>query len=315
MMPVTHDDVRNAYRFILGREPESDEVVEHHQREADSIEGLRATFLFSPEFRATFPELPHLVPLVAPTQAIETTADPAALRAMIAKMGVVWKTNGEIEPHYSVLSLDEYRPDRFAENESRFFESGKDDLDLLLAVLRRIGRPVESFNRCLEFGCGVGRVTAYLAATFSEVVALDISCPHLQLAKAYLKKLRRHNVTFLQVTAENLHPASGYDLWFSRLVLQHNPPPVTLAILDGMFAELASQGVALVHVPTYHKGYSFSISDYLADRLPPEHMHMHATPQKPILELAWRHGCRPVDIREEVIPDRVINIFVFLKVE
>jgi SAM-dependent methyltransferase len=314
-MLVTHDDVRNAYRFIFGREPESDEVVEHHQREADSIEGLRATFLFSPEFRATFPELPHLVPLAAPPQAIETTADPTALRAMIAKMEVIWKTTGEIEPHYSVLSLDEYRPRSFAEHESRFFESGKDDLDLLLAVLRRIGRPAKSFNRCLEFGCGVGRVTAYLAATFPEVVALDISCPHLQLATVYLKKLGHPNVTFLQVTPENLHPGSGYDLWFSRLVLQHNPPPVTLAILDRAFGQLALQGVAIVHVPTYHEGYSFSVSDYLADKLPPEHMHMHATPQKPILELAWRHGCYPVDIREEVIPDWVTNIFVFLKAE
>jgi hypothetical protein len=128
-------------------------------------------------------------------------------------------------------------------------------------------------------------------------------------------KLGHTNVSFLQVTPENLHPGTGYDLWFSRLVLQHNPPPVTLAILDRMFAGLVQQGVAVIHVPTYYSGYSFNVSDYLADRLPPAHMRMHATPQKPILELAWRHGCCVLDIREENIPGKVTNIFVFQKID
>jgi SAM-dependent methyltransferase len=310
-MPVSLEDVQGAYRFILGREPESDEVVARHQLTFDSLEALRFAFRSSEEFRSQAKR----VPLLAPPQAIETAADPTTLRAIIAKTAVAWEAIGETEPHYSVLSYEEYRPARLSDNENSFFETGKIDLDLVLAVLRRIGRPAEGFRRCLEFGCGVGRVTAQLAATFPEVVALDISRPHLRLAQAHLAGLGHSNVCFLQVTPENLHPGAGYDLWFSRLVLQHNPPPVTLAILDRMFAGLLPQGVAIVHVPTYCIGYSFKISDYLADKLPPEHMHMHATPQKPILELAWRHGCCLLDIREEDIPGWITNIFVFQKVD
>jgi SAM-dependent methyltransferase len=257
----------------------------------------------------------HLVtvPLTAPPQAIETAAEPAALRAMVAKTAAAWETVGETAPYHSVLTCDEYRPERFAENEVSFFESGKHDLALILALSHRIGRPAEDFYRCLEFGCGVGRVTAQLAATFSEVLALDISRPHLRMAQEHLAGLGHTNVSFLQVRPEDLHPGIGYDLWFSRLVLQHNPPPVTLEILNRMFAGLAPEGVAIFHVPTYHNGYYFKITDYLADSLPPENMHMHATPQKPILELAWRHGCALLDIREEIAPDWVINIFVFQK--
>jgi hypothetical protein len=73
------------------------------------------------------------VPLTAPPQAIETTADPAALRAMVAKTAAAWETVGETAPHHSVLTCDEYRPERFAENEVSFFESGKHDLALILA--------------------------------------------------------------------------------------------------------------------------------------------------------------------------------------
>ena len=64
------------------------------------------------------------VPLTAPPQAIEIAADPAALRAMVAKTAAAWETVGETAPYHSVLTLDEYRPERFAENESSFFESG-----------------------------------------------------------------------------------------------------------------------------------------------------------------------------------------------
>jgi len=225
-----------------------------------------------------------------------------------------WEAIGETAPYHSVLTIDEYRPERFAENEISFFESGKHDLALMVALLHRIGRPLKTFYRCLEFGCGVGRVTAQLAATFSEVLALDISRPHLLLAQARLAGLGHTNVKFLQLTPDDLHPGTGYDLWFSRLVLQHNPPPVTLEILNQMFAGLAAGGVAIVHVPTYHIGYYFNVTDYLADNLPPEHKHMHVTPQKPILELAWRHGCCPLDVREEFVSDQwLTNIFVFQK--
>lgn len=254
------------------------------------------------------------VPITAPPQAIETRADPTALRAMIAKTAAAWEAVGEAAPYHSVLTTDEYIPERFAANEISFFESGKEDLDLILALLHRIGRPPDGFRCCLEFGCGVGRVTAHLAATFSSVLALDISRPHLRLAQRHLADLGFTNVSFRQVTPEDLHPRTSYDLWFSRLVLQHNPPPVTLEILNRMFAGLAPGGVAVFHVPTYHNGYYFKIIDYLTDSLPPENMHMHVTPQTPILKLAWRHGCALLDIREEIAPDRVINVFVFQKI-
>ena len=184
-MAVSPDDVRGAYRFILGRAPENEAVVELHRQQAPSFEALRLAFFNSEEFRLqTFPVPSQgTVFLGAPPQAIETTTDPATLRAIIAKTAAYWQTVGETAPHWSVLSYDHYKPAQFAANETSFFESGKRDLDLLLALLYRIGHPARGFRRCLEFGCGVGRVTAQLAATFPEVVALDISRSHLQLAQ------------------------------------------------------------------------------------------------------------------------------------
>jgi hypothetical protein len=45
-------------------------------------------------------------------------------------------------------------------------------------------------------------------------------------------------------------------------------------------------------------------------------MEMHAVPQKALLEVAWRHGCCLLDVREEPPApevEKVTNIFVFQK--
>src|SRR4051794_13652195 len=47
---VSSDDVRAAYQFILGREPENDDVVSEHARRYQSIADLRASLLASEEF-------------------------------------------------------------------------------------------------------------------------------------------------------------------------------------------------------------------------------------------------------------------------
>ncbi len=47
--PVTREDVLAAFRFILGREPEDEQVIEAHQRVGSAAE-LRAILLRSPEF-------------------------------------------------------------------------------------------------------------------------------------------------------------------------------------------------------------------------------------------------------------------------
>jgi hypothetical protein len=51
-MPVSADDVRNAYRFILGREPENAEAVAAHQSRAADLADLRRNFIESAEFQS-----------------------------------------------------------------------------------------------------------------------------------------------------------------------------------------------------------------------------------------------------------------------
>ena len=54
--PVTREDVVAAFRFILGRAPEDDRVVESHQRVGSAAE-LRDILLRSPEFAEKYRKL------------------------------------------------------------------------------------------------------------------------------------------------------------------------------------------------------------------------------------------------------------------
>lgn len=319
-MSIAQSDVVHAYRLILGREPENEQVVREHATGHATLAELRRAFLLSPELAGQLAARPAALPslpLDVPPLRVETRTDPASLERIIGETARFWDRIGTEAPHWSVLTSAEYMPDRIRENEAKFHASGRGDLDLLLAILRRMGRSPAGFGSVLEYGCGVGRLTAHLAGSFARVQGLDISPPHLALAQDHLRRAGLGNVAFHQVTTGDLHPGGEFDLWFSRIVLQHNPPPVIHRILDLMFRRLEPGGVAVFQVPTYQVGYSFEVASYLRGETG-RALEMHVLPQHEVLELGWRHRCRLVEMREDTRvvsdgPDWLSNTFVFCK--
>jgi SAM-dependent methyltransferase len=323
-VPITRNDVVQAYRYILGREPESEATIAQIIRDHADFPELRRVFLTSSELRLELNglegsgrTLAETLSLEAPALEIETTTDASTLAQVVARTGQFWNAIGETAPHFSVITSPDFQPDRIAENEARFFASADTDRNLLLALLQRIGRSPADFHKVVEFGCGVGRFTNHLAALFPEVIGLDISRPHLRLAEQTMARFGRSNVRFQLVTPQDLHPAAGFDLWFCRIVLQHNPPPVIMHILDRMFRLLEPGGITIFQVPTYQVGYRFSIADYLRGALG-TNMEMHCVPQRAVLELGYRHRCRLLEIREDTpvvsqTPDWLSNNFIFQK--
>lgn len=45
------------------------------------------------------------------------------------------------------------------------------------------------FMRCVELGCGVGRVTVPLAKRFVQAIGLDISSAHLRVAQEHARAI------------------------------------------------------------------------------------------------------------------------------
>lgn len=296
---ATREDVIAAYRFILGREPENEAVIAKRLRAGMLVSELRHAMLRSEEFRKRHPApAPAPLPLAPPPLDVQVEAAPAEIAAMLERTGAVWTRLGQEAPHWSVLTQDQYRPARIAETQAAFYATGERDRALLRDMLARHGLAPSALPRVVEFGCGVGRATVAIAEDFREVIACDISPGHLALGRRAASEAGRGNIGWFQSKVERPMPGGRYDLWFSRLVLQHNPPPVMAWLLATAFARLAPGGVAVFQVPTHAEGYRFSLGEYLA-RAPRAEMEMHVLPQAHVFRLAAAARLQVLEVRED----------------
>ncbi len=335
-MTISDEDVRNAYRFILGRMPESEDVVRGHRESHRSIADLRTTFLGSPEFRNQ--GFTSAGPFLAfePPPHVDIDADPSTIRAMLARTASYWARVGKAEPYWSMGAGEKFLVSQWSDNQGEFYRSGNDDRDLVVALLRRVGRSPKDVKRVIEYGCGVGRSTIPLARTFASVAGIDISSSHLDLAMRYASAERMGNIEFLLTTPDDLMPTKEYDLWFSRAVLPHNPPPVIGAILAETFKRLEANGTAIVVLPTYISGYSFHLDEYMSEtsrelreldgllarglddgnaaRQVVRLAERHAMPAHAVLKIARDQHCWLMDVHEEPgHPDEILHVFTFGK--
>jgi SAM-dependent methyltransferase len=299
-MPVSRDDAINAYRFILGREPES-EIVIGQAMEAENVGHLRGVFLGSREFVEKYEGQGRPQPIGRYFEIsdidIDIACTPEQLRSMFDRIAEAWRKFGETEPHWSVLVSDDYRQENLAANIDRFYASGHGDIEVHLNFLRRARLPT-TFAKALDFGCGVGRLTLALAPHARQVVGVDISPPHLKLAEERARDAGIGNVGFEAIgSVEDIDRHRGYDLVVSRIVLQHNPPPVMAALYARLLAALAPGGVAIVQMPTYIHGQRFTAAEYLASEQP--QMEMNGLPQPVIYRLIEDAGCRLIEVRED----------------
>ncbi len=287
---------------MLGREPTEAEI--ETWAAIPSLAELRETFIKSYEFQALLERLhpatgDRRLPLALPPLSIAWETDRASERALLDYVEATWTALGKTEPHWSVLGAPYFKSSEIEENREEFYGSGAYDLGIIEAVLARIGLRAEDFRRVVEYGCGVGRVTPHLARVFRGILALDISASHIALAREAARESRAANIQFRLVTGTDFGMDGAFDLWFSRIVLQHNPPPIIALILRRMFSLLAPKGLAIFQLPSYAPGYGFDVATYLG-RPNSGEIEVHCLPQPVVFALAREAGCACLEVREDL---------------
>lgn len=298
---ASEQDVIMAYRLILGREPENSAAVQNVVGKEITFTEMRDTFIRSVEFRQNVIERigGMLKPLDWDANPVETEVDADTLALLYAHVEQVWSNLGSAEPHYSVLTNQKFKSGRFKQHAAEFFSSGSNSLRVFQKTLERNSITVSQFQDCFELGCGVGRVTVKLAEIFPKVIAADVSAPHLELARSALSSAP-DVVEFRKLQSiGSLDLLPNFDVFYSVIVLQHNPPPVIGILLKKILSKLREGGIGYFQVPTCALGYRFDSKIYLREVISNTRMEMHVYPQRELLELIRDQGCRLVEMRED----------------
>jgi SAM-dependent methyltransferase len=314
--------VTAAYRALLRREPDSGGLKSYSDalRNGQEITWLLQSLVRSEEFGLNQSTSSFLLDSALPMK-VQTDTTTEERRALWDHIALVWSNLGRVDPYWSVLTDDRWRAKNMREEAAieAFYTTGQADLLRLEAWLRRNSLELNPDAVCAEYGCGVGRLTQWLATRFRHVLAFDISEPHLEAARERLGRQGIKNVDFVLVRGSaDLRMLAEVDLFYSVIVLQHNPPPIMTDILAGAFAGLKNGGCCLFQIPTFSANYSFSMKSYQKNLTAKKKMEMHCLPQRTVFDLARQHEVFPVEIQPDDVTGNqsrwISNTFLMRKV-
>lgn len=293
-------DVRAAYRIALGRPPDVGLDFDTTIKKADDLAGLQRLFYSTPEFYrvhmrtiayytigAGYRIVPGKIDVDVPTKTLEQ---------LFRHIQDVWSMLGDVEPHFSVFSHPQFKPEQFAQHEKTFYDSGATELSAAIERLQTLGIVPNAEGEAVEFGCGVGRVTRHLADRFSKVTGFDVSAGHLALARDYIDREGKDNVKLSRIETAQGFQVPKHDFFYSKIVFQHNPPPVAKYFLDKALKNLRVGGIATFQVITGMANYKFDCGEYLSQIPSLNNQELHALPQHHVFELFRRHGITPLEV-------------------
>ncbi len=123
------------------------------------------------------------------------------------------------------------------------------EISRLMIRARSFRRPA-GWNRCLDFGCGVGAFTRALAKHFHSACGIDISQNRIGQAKEINRDVSNCEFVCASDIDELLFPDNSFDLVLSRNTL-HNLPSKALIepFLGKLIRVLKPDGVLLFNMP------------------------------------------------------------------
>jgi SAM-dependent methyltransferase len=159
-----------------------------------------------------------------------------------------WDRLGRRDPLWAALT----HPDKTSGGWDReaFFRSGADEIAAVLARARQLG-VMPSTRRALDFGCGAGRLTQALAATFDRVDGVDISETMLDAARAFDRQSGRVHYHLNAAPDLSLFPDATFSFVYSTLALQHMEPRYSRAYMTEMLRVAEPGGLVVFQVPSH----------------------------------------------------------------
>jgi SAM-dependent methyltransferase len=157
-----------------------------------------------------------------------------------------WEALGDTDPLFGVLSDPTKHGGKWEID--AFFESGRAHVAKLLRTLDDARAGYER-GKCLDFGCGVGRLTLPLSESFAWTVGVDVARPMIEVARSHLRPDSRCEFVVNRKPDLGRFPDAAFDVVHSCLVLQHMPPEISLRYIREFFRVCRPGGLVVFQLP------------------------------------------------------------------
>jgi SAM-dependent methyltransferase len=159
-----------------------------------------------------------------------------------------WERLGRQDPFWAVLTDPSKR--HGAWDLEQFYRSGVDELAAVLQHGQRLGLTFAR-DRALDFGCGAGRMTQAMAASFERADGVDISASMLETARQHNRFVDRCVYSLNREPNLALFADATFSFVFTTLVLQHMDPRYAKAYIREFVRVLKPGGLLVFQVPSH----------------------------------------------------------------
>src|SRR5215470_3831404 len=130
-----------------------------------------------------------------------------------------------------------------------FFATGRQEIHAVLSHLESLGLTLDKHAPALDFGCGVGRLTAALSEHFDECMGVDISPTMIRLANDFHRN--NHRCRFLVNDRDDLRNFADatFGFIYTSIVLQHMNNSLARNYLFELVRLLKPGGVLVFQIP------------------------------------------------------------------
>jgi len=160
-----------------------------------------------------------------------------------------WEDLAELDTCWSILT---YPKQKFGKwNIDEFFLTGKHEVISLLEYSRKINYP-EKYERVLDFGCGMGRLSRYFAAKFQRYYGVDISKNMILKGRELNKDYPNCEFIINSQSDIRIFQDNFFDMIYCRLVLQHIPDKLIIkSYISEFMRVLKEKGLLVFQLPSY----------------------------------------------------------------
>jgi cyclopropane fatty-acyl-phospholipid synthase-like methyltransferase len=214
---------------------------------------------------------------------------------------LIWERFAKENPEFYISSIDgiDYST---KEGQDFFYDSGIEETE---RFLNRVRKYLNQYEKALEIGCGIGRMTLPHAKLFKEVYGVDISQTMLEKLNLMAKNRGISNIkTFTPDLYWDIPDC--FDYIYSHAVFQHIPDFFIIeSYIRRISNSLKKEGIAQLHFKTTPETLFHKIREYMPDFLLPKTQRrgIRCISRSPNLlkELFTKNNLKVIDELEETV--------------